>query len=289
MARLRRRRLHRARSHHRLADPRLAARHGAADDSSAGSPSTAATSSSPGSPPTPWPASIRAGDLRLDADSRLDLATRVLPAVGWLHDFQSLSAQLQLPPGWRLLHATGVDQARPTWVATWTPFDLFVVLVTALATARLFGWGWGLLALAAVGLSYTEPDAPAAIFLAVLAAEALVRVVLEQRARARPAGRARARAGGAGGHRRAVPHRAGAPGDLSGAGAAVDELRRPRRELPAEPAADLAQDSVAQAGATLPPAPRLAGKLLGRSDSFSYEYAAVDPKSVVQTGPGLPG
>ena len=36
-----------------------------------------------------------------------------------------------------------------------------------------------------------------------------------------------------------------------------------------------------------PPAPRGVGSIV--DDSRSYEYAAVDPKSVVQTGPGLPG
>ena len=105
---------------------------------------------------------IRAGALQLDADSRLDGAYHALPAVGWMQDFQSVFCELQLPPGWRLLYATGVDQARPTWVATWTLLDLFVVLITALATARLFGWAWGMLALFAVGLCYTEPDAPGA-------------------------------------------------------------------------------------------------------------------------------
>lgn len=236
---------------------------------------------------------IRAGELRLDADSRLDGARHTIPAVGWLHDFQSLSAQLQLPPGWRLLHATGVDQARPTWVATWTLLDLFIVLITALATARLFGWPCGALALLTVGLTYTEPDSPAGWWLVVLAVEALLRVV-------------------PGGTMRRVLHVSRV---LALAGLVIvavpfviGQVRQalyPALEHPwasIEPGRDdttapFAQeaglqppwasdyDSAVAAKRALPaPSPGLRGS---RGDSF--EYAAVDPQSVVQTGPGLPG
>ncbi|HSQ01507.1 MAG TPA: hypothetical protein VL049_30155 [Candidatus Dormibacteraeota bacterium] len=233
---------------------------------------------------------IRAGALTLDADSRLDGDTRALPAVGWLHDFQSLSAQLQLPPGWRLLHATGVDQARPTWVATWTLLDLFIVLITALATARLFGWAWGLLALLAVGLTYTESDAPAAIWIAALAAEALVRVV--------PDGTARRAL-------QLVRILTLAALVIIAVPFLISQMRQalyPALEHPW-----FSMDRTAPNVATAPETEEGDVALLGRmraksaappgeSDSLgasgeyrSYEYAAVDPKSVVQTGPGLPG
>lgn len=226
---------------------------------------------------------IRAGDLTLDADSRLDGAARLLPAVGWQHDFQSLSAQLQLPPGWRLLHAAGVDQARPTWVATWTLLDLFIVLVTALATARLFGWTWGLLALAAVGLTYTEPDAPAAIWLAVLAAEALVRVV--------PDGTARRAL-------QVVRVLALAALVVIAVPFLITQVRQalyPALERPyvsmderqEQLAATAADQAVEEGGRALGYAAKVA--VPGSRVSRSYEYAAVDPASVVQTGPGLPG
>jgi hypothetical protein len=117
------------------------------------------------------------GPLGLDADSRVEGGVGRLPAVGWDHDFDSVSATLALPPGWRLLHASGVDAARPTWVSDWTLLDLFVVMVAAMATLRLFGPRAGALALVALGLSYTEPGAPRLVWVAVLAAEALHRVV----------------------------------------------------------------------------------------------------------------
>jgi hypothetical protein len=120
---------------------------------------------------------IRRRPLDLDADGRLDGHLDTIPAVGWNHDFQSVSAELNLPPGWRLLHATGVDRAEPTWVTRWTLLDLFIVLITALATLRLWGLIGGALALIALTLSYVEPGAPRYVWLFVLGAEALARVL----------------------------------------------------------------------------------------------------------------
>jgi hypothetical protein len=117
------------------------------------------------------------GPLALEADSRVESGARRLPAVGWDHDFDALAATLQLPPGWRLLHASGVDRATPTWIAGWTLLDLFVVMVVAMAALRLFGLAAGVLALVTLALTYTEPGAPQLVWVAVLAAEALHRVV----------------------------------------------------------------------------------------------------------------
>src|SRR5262249_49147270 len=117
------------------------------------------------------------GRIAIEADSRVEGRGAGLPAVGWDHDFDSVSATLELPPGWRLLHASGVDRATPTWIARWTLLDLFVVMVAAMATLRLFGVRAGALALATLVLTYTEPGAPRLLWLAVLAVEALRRVV----------------------------------------------------------------------------------------------------------------
>jgi len=124
---------------------------------------------------------LRQGTVQLDADSRLVGAFTDLPALSWDQDFQQVAGQLNLPPGWRLLHARGVDDAAPTWVTTWTLLDLFVVLIIAMAAGRLWGWPAGILAVLTLGLTYTEPAAPRAIWLAVLATEALARVLPDGR------------------------------------------------------------------------------------------------------------
>lgn len=126
---------------------------------------------------------LRRGALHLTAESRLETPGSALPAVGWDHDFQSLGGVLNLPPGWRLLSAQGVDVVPGTWIERWTLLDLFLVLIIALATAKLWGWAPGLLALAALGLCYHEIDAPRLVWLHVLAPVALLRILPEGWAR----------------------------------------------------------------------------------------------------------
>lgn len=124
---------------------------------------------------------VRQGLLDLSADSRLE-GKRTLPAAGWDKDFRQLSAELNLPPGWRLFTTTGVDSAPGTWTGRWTLLDLFVVLIVALAVARLWNWPWAALTLLTLLLLWHEADAPRYIWLHLLAATALLRVL--------PAGRA---------------------------------------------------------------------------------------------------
>jgi hypothetical protein len=116
------------------------------------------------------------GQLQLAADSRI-AAGATLSAVGWAHDFQSLDGRLHLPPGWRLVHAAGVDRAATTWIERWTLLDLFAVLILAAAFFRLWGPRWGALALVALALTWTESGAPHWAWATVLAGEALLRVL----------------------------------------------------------------------------------------------------------------
>ena len=126
---------------------------------------------------------VRRGSINLVADSRIDSPSSYLPAVGWDRTFYQVSGTLNLPPGWRLLHATGADDVPDTWVNRWTLLDLFLVLVIALSVGKLWGWPWGLLALLTLALIYHEPDAPQWVWLNVLAAIALLRVLPPGRAR----------------------------------------------------------------------------------------------------------
>ncbi len=68
-------------------------------------------------------AELRRGELHLVAESRYDSSVRVIPAVGWDHDFQSVSGEIRLPPGWRLLTASGADVLPGTWFQQWTSQD----------------------------------------------------------------------------------------------------------------------------------------------------------------------
>src|SRR5437867_420863 len=124
---------------------------------------------------------LREGRLQLDADSRVEGAASRVPAVGWDHDFHEVSGQLNLPPGWQLYYASGVDDVSSSWVTNWTLLDLFVVLIVALAVGRLWSRRWGLVALVTLALTYPESAAPRWLWLAVLAGDALVRALPEGR------------------------------------------------------------------------------------------------------------
>jgi hypothetical protein len=247
------------------------------------------------------------GPIRLEADSRVEQAGSRLPAVGWMQDLQGLQGQLHLPPGWRLLHATGVDQASHSWVNRWTLLDLFLVLVITMAFYRLWGEGWGALALIGLALTYTEPRSPQWTWVAVAVGEALRRALPEGRLAtavriyrgaaiaallvvALPFLVAQARLGmhpalewaEAAGHR---AFEAPEPGRLQDDKAEAmfeqtEDLASPRalgvlaEEAPPPPA---------EAPVSRPPRPGRGGL-----SSSLYGYAP-DPAARITTGPGLPG
>jgi hypothetical protein len=243
------------------------------------------------------------GAIELVAESRVEAARAHVPAVGWQHDFQELAAQLQLPPGWRLLHASGVDRARFTWVNQWNLLDIFTALIIVLAFGRLFGARWGAVAVAAMLLSYTEPGAPRWSWLAVLAGEAL--------ARALPSGRLAS-------WLRVYRGLALAVLVLVAVPFAVEQVRlglHPALEEPAgvapsyargRGALGVANKAVARREAEAPKLPQsVEPQRLGRTNlseskleesvvgglfsSMGYDAYAPDPGARITTGPGLPG
>lgn len=120
---------------------------------------------------------VRGGTARLSADSRIEADVRTLPATGWRVDMNQASTRLNLPPGWRLLHATGVDSASGSWLSRWTLWDFFFVLLSALAAGKLFGLATGGLLGLAMVLSWHMPGAPQTMWLALLGLHALRRVL----------------------------------------------------------------------------------------------------------------
>lgn len=122
---------------------------------------------------------LRREDVSIVAESRVDQRGGPLPAVGWDTDVVSLAATLHLPPGFRLFAATGVDSVTGSMVNRWTLFDLFFVLVLAMATFRLLGWQWGLAALVGLALARHEANAPQWMWAVMLSLVALRRAVTE--------------------------------------------------------------------------------------------------------------
>jgi hypothetical protein len=120
---------------------------------------------------------VRKGMISLDADSRVTGDIAKLSAVGWEQSFHRVNAELYLPPGWRLLAASGVDNVPNSWIARWTLLDLFLVLMIAIATGKLWNRCWGMIALVTLAIIWHEANAPHFIWLHILAATALLSVL----------------------------------------------------------------------------------------------------------------
>jgi hypothetical protein len=120
---------------------------------------------------------VRKGAIELTADSRLTQSITDLSTTGWAQHFHQVNAVLNLPPGWRLLAASGVDNVPNSWISRWTLLDLFLVLIAAFSVARIWNVPWGLFALITLAIIWHEVGAPRFIWLNVLAVTALLQVV----------------------------------------------------------------------------------------------------------------
>ncbi len=124
---------------------------------------------------------LRKGQIALKADSRIHGDIHQLDVTGWEQNFAMVTAELNLPPGWRLLAAQGVDNVPNSWLARWTLLDLFVLLIASLAITRLWTVYWGFFAMLTLALLWHESGAPHWIWLSILAAIALLRVLPDGR------------------------------------------------------------------------------------------------------------
>ena len=120
---------------------------------------------------------VRKGIINFSADSRIDGRQSRLDATGWRQDFKRVNTHLNLPPGWRLFSVRGVDNNAETWINQWSLLDLFLVLIIAFASGKLWGKGWILVALVTLALVWHESGAPQYVWLNILAPVALLRVV----------------------------------------------------------------------------------------------------------------
>lgn len=102
---------------------------------------------------------LRRSYLSLQASGELERDGSML-ATGWQTRFDSAQIQLHLPPGYRLLAASGVDQAPGSFIERWNLLDTFVLVLTAVLVYKLYGVLWALLVLLAFGFLFHEPDMP---------------------------------------------------------------------------------------------------------------------------------
>lgn len=232
---------------------------------------------------------IRRGTLHMQADSRIEPNIGHIDAVGWQQTFRQVQAELNIPPGWRLLAVSGTDNSPSCWLNDWTLLDLCLLLLIALAAGRLWSWPWGLLIGIGLLSFWHETDAPRWIWLHLLAVHALLRIA--------PSGRLRLCT-------TAYRHLAWLALLLIALPFMAAQLRSglyPQLANPLQPIepiafnASLAQsDEEAAAGAIMEMTPRPAPQPLRKSmakaggDSAPTNATLQDPDANLQTGPGLP-
>ncbi|MFT6679835.1 MAG: hypothetical protein ACJAQ8_000128 [Haliea salexigens] len=110
---------------------------------------------------------IRSPDIALKAVTRVASPTQ-FSATGWKSRADTFNATLHIPPGWRVLHAAGVEDIRGTWLSDWDLWDIFLLLVLVAATRKLLGFKAAALAIAALLTAYHEPGMPTALLATLL-------------------------------------------------------------------------------------------------------------------------
>jgi hypothetical protein len=102
---------------------------------------------------------IRSPSIDLSAVTRVDSPSS-FSATGWNEKVDIFSAILHTPPGWRVLHASGVDGVSGTWVSRWDLWDIFLLLVVAAATKKLLGVKVAVLSVVTMIVCFHEKGMP---------------------------------------------------------------------------------------------------------------------------------
>lgn len=119
---------------------------------------------------------IRERDLNLEGTSQLPRSFSI-PVTGWNEEFNNVSTRLFLPPGWSLFTATGASSEYGSWISQWTLWDMFIVLIIAVAIAKLTKISYGVLTATTLVLIFHRDGAPVLIWLNLIIAIALTAFV----------------------------------------------------------------------------------------------------------------
>lgn len=119
---------------------------------------------------------VRSPTIELEAVTRTE-STAIFSASGWNARADKFNATLHLPPGWRVLHASGVDSVWGTWLSKWDLWDVFIMLITLSVTRKLIGNAVAALAGGAFLIALHEPGNPLLIIPLLLVVIALLPVV----------------------------------------------------------------------------------------------------------------
>ncbi|MFT5084162.1 MAG: hypothetical protein ACI9Y1_002214 [Lentisphaeria bacterium] len=119
---------------------------------------------------------VRSPNIELKAVTRIESRSD-FSASGWNARADQFSATLHLPPGWRVLHAKGIDRVWGTWLSKWDLWDVFLVLIIISATRKLIGNRVAALAGTTFLIALHEPGNPLLIIPLLLIVIALLPLV----------------------------------------------------------------------------------------------------------------
>lgn len=103
---------------------------------------------------------VRERNLQLSASTRLQSQGSTLPLTGWQHPFESVTTQLNFPPGYELIAVPGADRVPGAWLDQWDLLDVFIAALIAFLCVIAFGRLAGLIPLAYLLLAWHLPEAP---------------------------------------------------------------------------------------------------------------------------------
>jgi len=126
---------------------------------------------------------LRNGRINIVADATFEKGIANVPATGWDHDFNEVKGTLNLPAGWTLINARGVDRIPGTWVGRWTLLDFFVLLIFTIALSRVYSKPLAGLAFFTLVLLFHEHQAPRYIWLVLLVGFTLLKYLPKGRMR----------------------------------------------------------------------------------------------------------
>ena len=104
---------------------------------------------------------LHPSERRVEAVSLLDSRSDI-SANGWLVDADSLSINLNIPPGWKLLWTSGVDRVDESWLSSWwNLWDIFICVLIVIVLYRVSGIPVAVVVSIAILLGYQEHSVPA--------------------------------------------------------------------------------------------------------------------------------
>jgi hypothetical protein len=119
---------------------------------------------------------VRDTNLLLNTEGRINSNSREISPTGWQVDFDKVSINLNLPPGWKLITVTGADRISESWLKHWNLMNIFILCLITLGTAKILGIFPGIISFLTMLLLIPESNAPRWIWLVLISLVAFHRV-----------------------------------------------------------------------------------------------------------------